>query len=67
MFPEEYNGTIFNAQHGSWDADVAIGYRVMNVGVTDDGLPTSYSKFAVGWLNSTLAPSGSNAWGALLP
>ena len=62
MFPG-YNGTIFNAQHGSWDRDFAIGYRVMNIGVSEDGQATSYSTFANGWLNTTLAPSGANAWG----
>ena len=63
MFPAEYAGSIFNAQHGSWNRDFAIGYRVMNIGVNEDGQATSYSMFANGWLNSTLAPSGSNAWG----
>ena len=63
MFPEEYNGTIFNAQHGSWDRDFAIGYRVMNIGVNEEGQSTSYTNFANGWLNTTLAPSGDNAWG----
>ena len=63
MFPAEYAGSIFNAQHGSWNREVAIGYRVMNIGVNEDGQATSYSMFANGWLNTTLAPSGSNAWG----
>lgn len=41
--------------------------RVMNIGVTESGQSVSYSQFAVGWLNSTLAPPNDNAWGALLP
>ena len=63
MFPSIYNSTIFNAQHGSWDRDVAIGYRVMNIGVSENGSATSYAPFATGWLNSTLAPSNKSAWG----
>lgn len=27
MFPAQYNNTIFNAQHGSWDRVPPIGYR----------------------------------------
>ncbi|KAK9803090.1 hypothetical protein WJX73_000282 [Symbiochloris irregularis] len=57
-FPEEYNGTLFNAQHGSWDRDPPIGYRVMNAGVSSNGSTTSYSIFAQGWLQ----PNGSS-WG----
>ena len=64
MFPEQYNGTVFNAQRGSWNRETAIGYRVMNIGVNEEGQTTSYSRFAYGWLNSTLAPSDENAWGA---
>ena len=61
----EYNNTIFNAQHGSWDRTPPIGYRVMNIGVDEMGQSTSYSPFAVGWLNATLATGNNNGWGEL--
>lgn len=66
MFPPEYNGTIFIAQHGSWDRDQYIGYRVMNVRVDLNGTATGYSIFAQGWLQG--ANTGDpGVWGAQWP
>jgi glucose/arabinose dehydrogenase len=31
MFPAEYQGNIFQAQHGSWNRTVKQGYRVMRI------------------------------------
>ena len=45
MFPNEYRGAIFTAQHGSWDRSVPIGARVM---ATFAGAKTS-TPFAEGW------------------
>ena len=45
MFPKEYRGALFYAQHGSWDRSVPIGARVM---VTLPGTTTS-APFAEGW------------------
>lgn len=55
-FPEKYRGGIFVAEHGSWNRDDPIGYRVMFVPVYPDraGPP---QVFASGWLK------GSGAWG----
>ncbi|MDR1969422.1 MAG: PQQ-dependent sugar dehydrogenase [Burkholderiaceae bacterium] len=53
MFPPEYQGAIFNAQHGSWNRTVPVGARVMVTKVTADGKAPEGSKpFAEGWLNS---------------
>ncbi|MDJ0698842.1 MAG: PQQ-dependent sugar dehydrogenase [Woeseiaceae bacterium] len=49
MFPEEYHGQIFVAEHGSWNRSKKIGYRVMLVRL-EHGLPVSYEPFAEGWL-----------------
>ncbi len=49
MFPEDYRGQIFIAEHGSWNRSEKIGYRVMLVRL-EDGLPVSYEPFAEGWL-----------------
>ena len=51
MFPEEYRGQIFIAEHGSWNRDTPIGYRVMLV-TLKDGTPVSYEPFAEGWLQN---------------
>jgi glucose/arabinose dehydrogenase len=45
MFPKEYRGAIFYAQHGSWDRSIPIGARVM---VTLAGT-TASTPFAEGW------------------
>ena len=56
MFPEEYRGQVFIAEHGSWNRSHKIGYRVSLVRVKD-GQAISYQPFAQGWLQ------GEEAWG----
>ena len=56
MFPEEYRGQIFFAEHGSWNRTHKIGYRVMRVELDGDRV-ISYEVFASGWLQ------GEEAWG----
>ena len=50
MFPPDYRGRIFIAQHGSWNRSVKSGYRVMTVRI-QDGHAAGYEPFATGWLN----------------
>jgi glucose/arabinose dehydrogenase len=56
MFPPEYRGQVFIAEHGSWNRSHKIGYRVSLVRV-QDGRAISYEPFAQGWLQ------GEEAWG----
>lgn len=49
MFPAEYRGQIFIAEHGSWNRSKKIGYRIMMVRL-EDGDPVAYEPFATGWL-----------------
>ena len=49
MFPNEYRGRLFIAEHGSWNRSKRIGYRVMMVEF-ENGMPASYDVFAEGWL-----------------
>lgn len=49
MFPDEYSGQVFIAEHGSWNRSKKIGYRVTLVRLKD-GRPVSYETFADGWL-----------------
>jgi glucose/arabinose dehydrogenase len=56
MFPEEYRGQVFIAEHGSWNSSRKVGYRVSLVRVKD-GQALSYQPFAQGWLQ------GEQAWG----
>ena len=55
MFPPEYHGRIFIAEHGSWNRSAKVGYRV-SVVFTDNGT-LDYQPFATGWL------VGEDAWG----
>lgn len=50
MFPPEYRGQLFIAEHGSWNRSEKIGYRIMLVRMGDNG-PSGYEVFADGWLN----------------
>jgi glucose/arabinose dehydrogenase len=50
MFPAEYRGQLFIAEHGSWNRSEKIGYRIMLVRMGDNG-PSGYEIFADGWLN----------------
>jgi len=54
MFPEQYRGGIFIAEHGSWNRSTPIGYRVTFVKI-ENGRPTSYEPFAAGWLKGGVA------------
>ena len=56
MFPEKYRGSVFIAEHGSWNRSVPIGYRISFVKV-EENEAKKYSTFAEGWLR------GANAWG----
>ncbi|MEJ2276050.1 MAG: PQQ-dependent sugar dehydrogenase, partial [Woeseiaceae bacterium] len=49
MFPEEYRGHVFIAEHGSWNRSEKIGYRVTLVRL-DGNRAVSYEPFARGWL-----------------
>ena len=50
MFPEQYRGGIFVAQHGSWNRTTPIGARVMFTKLKEDGSADRTEVFASGWL-----------------
>ena len=53
MFPKEYKGAIFSAQHGSWNRTDPVGARVMVTKLKEDGTADGPSTpFAEGWLNA---------------
>ena len=56
MFPQEYRGQIFIAEHGSWNRSTPIGYRLTLVRIGNNRV-VSYEVFAEGWLQ------WSGAWG----
>ncbi len=48
-FPKSYQGQVFIAEHGSWNRDEPIGYRVTLVRL-DGNRSVAYETFAEGWL-----------------
>ena len=51
MFPPEYRGHAYIAEHGSWNREAGkVGYRVVMVRM-ENGRPSSAEPFAHGWLN----------------
>ena len=58
MFPPDYRGNIFIAEHGSWNRSKKSGYRVVRVITEPDGSHARQEVFAEGWLQS-----GETAWG----
>ena len=49
MFPSEYRHQAFIAEHGSWNRDSKIGYRITLVRL-DGNDAVGYEDFAAGWL-----------------
>jgi len=49
MFPSEYQGKLFVAEHGSWNRSKKSGYRVAMVSL-ENGMPVGVEPFASGWL-----------------
>ena len=58
MFPEDYQGDIIVAQHGSWNRSSKIGYRLVRVSV-ENGEAVDHSVFVDGWLNE----AEQESWG----
>ncbi|MDJ0941400.1 MAG: PQQ-dependent sugar dehydrogenase [Woeseiaceae bacterium] len=50
MFPAEYTGQAFIAEHGSWNRSKKIGYRITRVEF-EEGQAVAYETFADGWLD----------------
>jgi glucose/arabinose dehydrogenase len=51
MFPRQYQGGIFSAQHGSWNRTVPVGARILFTSLKEDGTANKSEPFAHGWLN----------------
>jgi glucose/arabinose dehydrogenase len=53
MFPQQYRGGIFVAQHGSWNRTKPVGARIMFTPLKQDGTADKPQVFAEGWLMET--------------
>ncbi|WP_422351609.1 PQQ-dependent sugar dehydrogenase [Flagellimonas sp.] len=50
MFPSQYKGQVFMAEHGSWNRSSKVGYRITMVTLNGNEA-VSYEPFIDGWLN----------------
>ena len=58
QFPQDYRGSIFAAEHGSWNRSKRTGYKIIRV-IVKDGVPTgAYEDFATGFV-----VNDSEVWG----
>jgi glucose/arabinose dehydrogenase len=58
QFPAEYRGSIFAAEHGSWNRSKRTGYKIIRA-IVKNGVPTGeYDDFATGF-----AINDSEVWG----
>lgn len=58
MFPERYRNAVILAEHGSWNREEKIGYRVMVVPIKDN-LSQGYEPLIEGFLD----PATGEVWG----
>lgn len=49
MFPNEYQGELFVAYHGSWNREPPTGYKIVRINLDD----LTVKDFATGWLKGT--------------
>ncbi len=57
LFPSQYLHRLFVVEHGSWNREIPLGFRVMLIELSADGRPLNYRVFAEGWLQRM------EAWG----
>lgn len=57
MFPASYKNQVIIAEHGSWNRQSPLGYRLTLVKLDKDQKSISYTVFAEGWLQN------GKAWG----
>lgn len=58
QFPAEYKGSIFAAEHGSWNRAKRTGYKIIR-GIVKDGVPTGeYEDFVTGFVIDDTASWG---------
>ena len=56
QFPDEYQGDLFIAFHGSWNRSQPVGYKIVRIPM-DGAVPGQVEDFATGWL------VGGSSWG----
>jgi len=63
QFPKEYLNDAFVAFHGSWNASIPTGYKIVRVPF-ENGTPTgSYENFATGFRTNATEDGAAKVWG----
>jgi len=57
MFPREYSGDVFAAEHGSWNHAAGSGHEVIRIPLENGKATGVYEDFLTGF------NTGSNFWG----
>ncbi|HEX6544993.1 MAG TPA: sorbosone dehydrogenase family protein [Bryobacteraceae bacterium] len=52
LFPSEYHGDIFAAEHGSWNRSIRAGYEVIRVPIRDGKATGAYEDFLTGFVTA---------------
>lgn len=52
QFPKEFKGSAFIAQHGSWNRNDAVGYKIQHVSFDDNNQLKTNKTFIDGWLHN---------------
>ncbi len=58
QFPKDYTGSIFAAQHGSWNRAKRVGYKVVRIPVRNGKAVGYYEDFLTGFVTE-----GGDVWG----
>jgi glucose/arabinose dehydrogenase len=58
MFPAQYQGHVFAAQHGSWNRSLRVGYKIIDVPLKDGRATGEYEDFLTGFVTSS-----GDVWG----
>jgi glucose/arabinose dehydrogenase len=64
QFPKDYQGDAFVSLHGSWNADMPRGYKVVRIHFVNGKPEGDYENFVTGFWNGTLSAEGkAQVWG----
>ena len=58
MFPAQYQGDVFAAEHGSWNRSLRVGYKIVHVPLKDGRATGEYEDFLTGFVTSS-----GDVWG----
>jgi glucose/arabinose dehydrogenase len=58
MFPAQYQGDLFAAEHGSWNRTLRVGYKIIHVPLKNGRATGEYEDFLTGFVTQ-----GGDVWG----